>query len=118
MIVRAINVTRHSILAENVEIAKSFWPRFKGLMGRGALAADEALLIVPCSSIHMFFMRFSIDAVYLDRLGRVICIDHSLKPWRIGSICRHVYAVLELPAGATAQSETVVGDNISVTDIF
>jgi len=118
MLTRAENVTRHSLLAEKVEIAQRFWPRFKGLMGKKSLAADEALLILPCSSIHMFFMRFPIDAVYLDKSGQIVCIDHMLKPWRIGSMCRGVHAVLELAAGVVALSETRVGDQVTIEGVF
>ena len=51
-----------------VEIADTFWRRFRGLMGRSDIAPAHALLIFPCSGVHMFFMRFAVDVVYMKRL--------------------------------------------------
>jgi len=36
----------------------------KGLLGRRELPDGEGILLRPCASIHMFFMRFAIDAVF------------------------------------------------------
>ena len=83
-----------------IEVADSFWTRFFGLMGRRRLTEGQGLLIVPCSSIHMCFMRFAIDAVYLDREYRVIRIAAGLRPWVGLSWCPSAWAVLELPSGA------------------
>lgn len=83
----------------HVEVADSFWTRFLGLMGRRRLPEGQGLLIVPCSSIHMCFMRFAIDAVYLDREYRVIRVAAGLRPWTGFSWCSSAWAVLELPSG-------------------
>ncbi|MFU2486775.1 DUF192 domain-containing protein [Thauera sp. WH-1] len=83
--------------------ARRFWQRALGLLGRRALAADEALLIQPCSSIHTFGMRFAIDAVFLDRKGFVLAVHPALTPWRTAR-CRGAHAVLELAAGGAARA--------------
>lgn len=70
---------------------------FIGLMGRRGLEPDQGLYFPRCSSIHMFFMRFAIDAVYV-KAGAVEKIVHRLKPWRI-SWCPGADGVLEAPAG-------------------
>ncbi len=55
----------------------------KGLLGRSELEPGEGLWIRPTSSIHMFFMRFPIDAVFVDRQLVVRKVVSELKPWRV-----------------------------------
>jgi len=62
----------------------------------------------------MFFMRFAIDVVFLDRAGRVIRISHNLRPWRLSPIVWGARKALELPAGCAAQTLTEVGDQIAL----
>jgi uncharacterized membrane protein (UPF0127 family) len=101
------------IVCEHCVVADSPWPRMKGLLGRRELPDGEGILIRPCSSIHMFFMRFAIDAVFLDRDQRVVKIARNLRPWRIAA-ARGARAVLELPAGACERRGVHVGDLLSV----
>lgn len=83
----------------NVRVADSFLTRFAGLMLRGRLKAGRGLLIAPCSSIHMCFMRFAIDAVFIDREYRVLKISRHLLPW-LGLAWRPgAWGVIELTAG-------------------
>lgn len=83
----------------NVRVADSFLTRFSGLMLRGRLARGRGLLIAPCASIHMCFMRFAIDAVFIDRDYRVLKISRGLLPW-IGLAWRPgAWGVIELTAG-------------------
>jgi uncharacterized membrane protein (UPF0127 family) len=86
-------------VATRVTLARSMWSRFMGLMGRADLPEGEGLAITPCSQIHMFFMRFPIDVVYVDREGRVVFIHHSIRPWRVGRWVRGARTAVELPAG-------------------
>ena len=81
-----------------IKNANRFISRFCGLMFKKSLDRNAGLLLVPCSSIHMFFMRFAIDAVYLDRSFRVVGKE-TISPWRIGKLFKGTHAVLELPAG-------------------
>lgn len=64
-------------------VARSFFARFMGLMGRKSMAQDEGLLFPKCNSIHTFFMRFPIDVVFLDGQGRVVSIAEAVRPWRM-----------------------------------
>ena len=98
------------LLGERVERAETFASRFRGLLGREGLAPGEGLWIEPCSSIHMFFMRFPIDAVFVDRRGEVRRVVAGLAPWRVAFGGPGARAVLELPVGAVAASETRPGD--------
>jgi uncharacterized membrane protein (UPF0127 family) len=72
--------------------------RLRGLMGRRALAPGEGLLLKPTPSIHTCFMRFAIDAVFLDSDLRVLAVEPELRPWRFAGR-RRTRAVLELPGG-------------------
>ena len=76
------NVTRDSVLGDAIEIAGSSKTRNKGLLGRHGIEPGGGLWIVPCEAIHMFFMKFAIDAVFLDRKKRVTKAVTALKPWR------------------------------------
>ena len=87
------------LLASPVYIADSFGSRFCGLMLRRSLAPGEGLLLKKCPSIHCFFMRFTIDAVYLDRDMTVVGTE-TVKPWRVGGSFRGARHVLEVAEGA------------------
>ena len=115
---RARNATRDTVLAESLEIAESFGGRFMGLMGRVGLPVGSGLWLRPASSIHMLFMRFPIDAVFLAKpdVGggrRVVVAREGLRPWT-GVVwwARGADGCLELPAGTAAATGTAVGDLI------
>jgi uncharacterized membrane protein (UPF0127 family) len=90
------------VLVPDLEIARSSWSRFVGLMGRGELPVGGGLWIEPCNSIHMFFMRFAIDVLFLDRAGRVKRVMLRLRPWRVSPIVFGARTTVELPAGTLA----------------
>ena len=100
------------VACSRCEVATSLWARTRGLLGRAGLAPDEGLLIPRTSSIHMFFMRFPIDAVFLDRELRVRRIAADLPPWRI-AWARGAKSVLELPAGAAARAGIEIGSRLA-----
>lgn len=100
-------------MGDSIELADSAANRNRGLLGRDSLAPGEGLWITPCEAIHMFFMRFAIDAVFLDRQKRVVKICARLKPWRLAGSLR-AKSVLELPAGTTETTGTQVGDQIEI----
>jgi uncharacterized protein len=115
-VVRARNLTRGTELASRVELADSFGARFRGLMGRPSLPPGGGLWLTGASSIHMFFMRFSIDAVFLGRPARdggqrVVAVCAGLRPW-LGVVwwARGADGCLELPAGTAALTGTRPGD--------
>ncbi|HZN93139.1 MAG TPA: DUF192 domain-containing protein [Myxococcales bacterium] len=110
MPLRVVNASRGTVLADRAGWARTFGARFKGLLGRTGLAPGEGLLIEPCNSIHMFFMRFAIDAVFLDADRRVVRLYPRLPPWAAVPRVRGARSVLELPAGAGESSGTRPGD--------
>ncbi|MBA2359895.1 MAG: DUF192 domain-containing protein [Actinobacteria bacterium] len=101
------------IVCDSCVVADSPVSRMKGLLGRSELRPGEGLLLRPASSIHTCFMRFPIDAVFLDRDWRVVGISDDVQPWRAASR-RGAKAVLELPAGASSLHGLEVGDLLLV----
>ena len=101
-----------SVVCERCVHARSALLRMRGLLGRRELPPGEGVLLEPASSIHMLFMRFPIDAVFLDRELTVVGIAEALRPWRFATR-RGAKAVLELPAGAAARSGLRPGDRLS-----
>ena len=101
-------------IAAAVAMAETPWQRFVGLMGRRELAADAGLCLRPCSSIHMFFMRIPVDAVFVDKEGVVVRIYPSLRPWRVTRVVRKAKACIELPAGSLAAAGVSVGDRLTL----
>ena len=83
----------------------------RGLLGRRELPSGEGILLKPASSVHMAFMRFAIDAVFLDRDLRVVKIAADLRPWRLAG-ARGAKSVLEIAAGEAARRRLTVGDRL------
>lgn len=109
---RAVNVTTGRTLVERVGIAQDFKSRSIGLLGRQGLDKDEGLLIKPCNSIHTFFMKFSIDAIFLDKSGHIVKIATGIKPWRLCGAILTGYMVLETSAASQAKELSSLGDMI------
>ena len=87
-------------------------------MGRSDLAAGDGLFLTGTNGIHMFFMRFPIDAVFVGKAGPdglrpVLSVHRGVRPW-IGLVplVRGADGVLELPVGAIDASATVPGDTL------
>ena len=99
-----------------LEVADSFFTRFRGLMLRRALPEGHGLLLAPCSSIQMCFMRFAIDAVYIDRDYRILKVVTHLRPWLGLSWCPGAWGVIELPAGAAQQYGLQPGQVLQAID--
>ena len=113
---RFATVTRADgrVVSTHCLVADRPWLRLRGLLGRSSLEAGEGLLLRPTGSIHMAFMRFPIDAVFLDRDLVVVDVVRHLKPWRVAGR-RGAKAVLELAAGAAG--DLAPGDRLAVATI-
>ena len=115
--VRIRNLTRQTVLGHSVEVADHGAARRKGLLGRNELPAGEGLWIVPCESVHTFWMRFPIDLVYLDRHKKVKKIRSGVPPWRI-SACFSAHSVLEFASGTIYSTQTKRGDLLEFSPQF
>lgn len=99
------------IVCERCVLADTALPRMRGLLGRRELPSGEGILLKPASSVHMAFMRFAIDAVFLDGEWRVVKIAADLQPWRVAG-ARGSKAVLEISAGEAKRHGLRVGDRL------
>ena len=115
---RARNLSRSTAIAERLEVADGLWGKFMGLMGRPGLEPDSGLWLTDSNGIHMMFMRFAIDAVFLGNPdpGRegarpVVSVHSGLRAWTgLVPLVRGAHGVLELPVGTIERSGTAVGD--------
>ncbi len=93
-----------------------------GLMGRASLASGAGLWLPDSNGIHMMFMRFPIDAVFVgaaegDGVRAVLSVHRALPAWRgLVPLVRGAKGVLELPVGTIDASGTQVGDEILIED--
>jgi uncharacterized membrane protein (UPF0127 family) len=111
---RIRNATRNTELGDSIGIANTSATRRTGLLKHTHLGPGEGLWIVPCESVHTFFMKFAIDLVYLDREHIVRKVRHAVGPWRM-SACLSAHSIIELPAGTVKASSTVAGDKLEIT---
>lgn len=111
---RIFNLTQNTLLAKKVILADTPLKRITGLLGKTGLKEKEALVILPCKQVHTFFMRFSIDILFLDKENKVISALSNFKPYRITPLYFSALSAIELPAGTIESSCTVFGDEISL----
>ena len=119
---RARNLSRSTAIAERLEVADGLWGKFMGLMGRPALEPDAGLWLTDSNGIHMMFMRFAIDAVFLGKpdpghagARPVVSVHRGLRAWTgLVPLVRGANGVLELPVGAIERSGTAVGDLVAL----
>ncbi len=106
------NRTKETVIAEQAVLARGWWSRLRGLIGRRGLGPGEGLIIEPCSSIHTCFMAFPIEVLFVDRQHRVLRATAAIAPWRFGPVVARSRYVVELPVGAVAASQTEDGDEL------
>jgi uncharacterized protein len=99
------------VVCERCTVADRAPARLRGLLGRSELRDGEGLLLRPAPSIHTWFMRFPIDAVFVDGELRVLAVRSALRPWRIAGR-RGARAVLELAAGEAERRGVRVGTQL------
>jgi uncharacterized membrane protein (UPF0127 family) len=110
---RAVHERTGKVLADDLVVARSLISRTVGLIGRDHLEPGQGMWINPCNGIHMMFMKFAIDAVFLDRKERVKKVYRKVPAWY--GVVWFVWgaeSVLELPAGSTADIDLKSGDQI------
>ena len=126
---RLFNLTKNRVAVENLTIAESYRERTKGLLGRQNIGALEGLLIKNCNWIHMFFMKFPIDVIFLrtqmtqiknadytDKdIYKVVKITENIKPWRLSSPIFRADSILEIKS-ETSKNIISVGDELKVME--
>ena len=106
-----VNQRTDEALADRIEVAVTRHDRRKGLLGRRSLDPSSALIIAPCFSIHTMFMRFDIDAVFVDEDGRAVKVVQGMTPWRM-AVDPTAHAVVEMAAGSLRERPVNVGDRL------
>jgi len=91
----------------------TFLKRLAGLMFRSGVGECDGIMLWPCSSIHMFFMKMSLDCIFLDRERRVLKILKDFKPWRVSGIVAESHYVIEVPAGHCGSNMIAEGETLN-----
>ena len=99
-----------------VMVADTFLTRLSGLMFRQKLPAATGLLLAPCNSVHMCFMRFAIDIIYIDKDYNIIKVVKNLKPWLGLSMCSKAWATLEMSAGEAERCGYEAGKKLVLSE--
>ena len=102
-------------VCERCELADNPLKRLRGLLGRGGMERGEGLLLRPARAIHTCFMRFPIDAVFVDRELEVVAISEKLRPWRFAR-GKGAHSVVELRAGECSRLGVAEGDRLFLGD--
>ena len=118
MTVKMIRKSDRTSVASNLEVADRFFPRLKGLIGRGSFEAGEGLLFPRCNSIHMWMMRISIDVLFLkkrDSDWEILSLHPELRPWKVLPVGNFkADDVLELPVGSIAKMGLKPGEVLCI----
>ena len=108
------NQEKAEVLIENLEIVESFCGRAKGLLGRRSLPMDQALWIKPCNNIHTFFMKFTIDCVFINKTYKVEKVYSKVSPFGIKGPVWKAYSVIEFSEGFVEKWNIQPGDQLHV----
>ena len=104
-----------AVLARELEVPRTMFGRGLGLMFRRSLPAGSGMWISPCNGIHMMFMNFPIDAVFLDEGNRVKKVYRRLPAWYgVVWVEWGAHSVLELPPGSTQDLDLRNGDQVDI----
>ncbi len=118
MTMKITNKTRKTVIADNAKEARSFLSRARGLM----LARKPQTLVITApdqsieeTSIHMWFMLFPIDVIWLDSRLKVVDTFERAKPWSFRIFRPELSAkyVVECPVGSIKKTRTKKGDTFS-----
>ena len=109
-----------TILRGDETLAATAWQtttlfeRVKGLLGKDGMDMDETLILNPCHAVHTFFMKFTIDVVFLNSHCQIIALYPDLKPYRATRIHLDATHTIELPAGAITQWNLKKGQHLHI----
>jgi len=113
-LLKVVDKTINIVIASKGALADTFLSRMTGLLNRKILHPDEALIITHCNSIHMFFMKFAIDAIFVSKDNIVVGLVEKIKPFRLSPIFFKASYVIEVPAGTISEKKVSIGDQISI----
>lgn len=115
MIIKKLRLNNSAeILISELEVASSLIQRTVGLLKYSDLSDRQALWILKCNSIHTFFMRFSIDCIFVDKNLMIKKIYSNVQPWRITFPVLTAHSVFEVKAGFAQKWGLREGDSLHV----
>ncbi len=109
---RLERLSDNQVIVRELRMADNFFSRAKGLLGTKELPEGHGLLIRPCNSVHMLWMSYAIDVVFLSKAMEVVRVIPELKPWRLSPVVKGAYQVLELPEGTISRTGLVPGNKL------
>ncbi len=109
---KILNTSKASVIADNAKRADTFLSRLVGLLGQENLKPSQGLVINRSNSIHMFFMKFPIDAIFVNKENRVIGLVENIKPFQMSPVYWKASFVIEVAVGTIEASKTALGDLI------
>src|SRR5215471_9528883 len=112
--IRVVAAETGTVLADRLQLAFTHWTRLRGLLGTSSLASGDGLWIKPCRQVHMFGMRYAIDAVFLDDGEVVVGVVSNLAPNTLSPRIRDASSVIELPAGTVERAGLRVGARLEI----
>ncbi len=113
---KIFNATQQVVLAQKARIADTFSSRLIGLLKKSALLPGEALVLPHCQSIHMFFMRFNIDVIFVDKNNKIVGLVERIKPFRLSPFFLKAKYAVELPEGTIALTQASLGHQVLLID--
>jgi len=114
--VQVLNKTKSTVIGERIAVADTSLSRMVGLLGKQGLEAGTGLLIMPSQAVHTIGMQFPIDVLFVSKDDCVLHVQPGLVPYRLSGLHWRAQYVVELPAGAIAQSRTSVGDELMLVE--
>jgi uncharacterized membrane protein (UPF0127 family) len=112
-LLRVVNTRVDQVLGTRIRLADRWLTRLRGMLGHPPPKPGEGLLLTPCTSVHMYGMRYPLDVVFLDRGGTVVAVYPSLAPGARTSWHRNAAHALELPSGTVDGSGVKLGDVVA-----
>ncbi len=107
---KIFNTTKKTTVAGQTKVAGTFFFRMMGLLNRKSLDEGEGLIILSCQQIHMVFMRFPIDVIFVDKNHKVAGLVKNIQPFGFSPIFWKASFAIELPTTTIEKSQTQVGD--------
>lgn len=99
-------------ICSELRLAHTHWTRMKGLLGTKSLPEGQALWIKPCNQVHMYFMRYPVDLIFLDADLRIVRLIDNQPVNSISEKVAAAESVVELPVGAIARAGLREGESV------
>lgn len=109
---KVVNLTAQTTIASDLRLAQTFFARLQGLLMSPPLMPGQGLIIEPCSSIHMFGMKFAIDVIFIDNSWQVVGLVENIAPGKVSRIYPSARACIEVPVGTISGTNTQLGDQL------